>query len=756
MHKRLLSYMLFIVMVLTIIVLPLQVVHAASESENSDPDRSFTIDRVNIRAQLLNDGDMEVEELHTYTFDGAYHETIRTIGEEGHKGIEFFKAYAVGNEFDLNEWEPAKFQQLPALKVTTATSKDEDLLVYQAALSADHETKSVLYHYRVSQVMREEDDIEHWNWKFFDDRNPSDLNQLYVEVELPRAISWDQGLSYDAYTYGSSDGTLDIKDDRFISYDYPYFPAGEPLDVRISFPMVDLAEQDTPVDGAPSALMTEQKSDLQDWHSLSKLSVLITILFVLVLIPLLLWQLCIIPLWYRMSVKRYIRMDFLQLQANYSVEEWNPRAILAGALSLRRRGVIDIDFKDVNRSAKAPNVTFYCLDESMLTLHADEQYFIDWLFASNEQGVFSTRSIFLPAVSRRESLYQRNQNRQRLKKIYAHLSEWKELIRKRIHLPDPSTNLLIRGLLIVLGYGLASVLFVFCLWIQDQNIIYIHSPIVYWIGFPDPSGYFFSRWFDPFYYLGMGAFAGVIIALFWALVMSSAQDFLKLIINKLFKEGSMLKRIALGCVTVYRHQILHFAIALSFILNVTWLCALNPPNFQLGVIVCAILVCVLMCFYPLPTHKMQVVIQQLKDQLMNGKYKQVADPEIMDWLFQASLIMECADEFLSTHPNVTEIANQHPEYELLAQSHQLVYVVKDVWGSISTFEQFEQNEKARKERNRIAKQQTKAGSSYYSSSSDSSSSSYYSSDSSSYSSDSSSSSSSDSSDSGGGGGSSSD
>ncbi len=76
--------------------------------------------------------------------------------------------------------------------------------------------------------MHGQDNTEYWNWKFFDNRNPSDLNQLYVEVELPRAISWDQGLSYDAYTYGSSHGTLDIKDDRFISYDYPYFPAGEP------------------------------------------------------------------------------------------------------------------------------------------------------------------------------------------------------------------------------------------------------------------------------------------------------------------------------------------------------------------------------------------------------------------------------------------------------------------------------------------------------------------------------------------------
>ncbi len=68
-------------------------------------------------------------------------------------------------------------------------------------------------------------------------------------------------------------------------------------------------------------------------------------------------------------------MDLLELQANYSVEEWSPRAILAGALSLRRRGVIDINFKGVNRSVKAPKFNFYRLDESMLTLHADEQYF---------------------------------------------------------------------------------------------------------------------------------------------------------------------------------------------------------------------------------------------------------------------------------------------------------------------------------------------------------------------------------------------
>src|SRR5690625_4809093 len=52
-----------------------------------DEERSFSIDQVKIDAQIQDDGTIQVRELYTYSFDGKYQGTTRSIDTD----IKIFK-----------------------------------------------------------------------------------------------------------------------------------------------------------------------------------------------------------------------------------------------------------------------------------------------------------------------------------------------------------------------------------------------------------------------------------------------------------------------------------------------------------------------------------------------------------------------------------------------------------------------------------------------------------------------------------------
>ncbi len=748
-QRCILIYTLLVIIMLTVSLQYIPVATATSHISN----RSFTIDRVDIQAQLLADGDMEVEELYTYTFDGTYHETIRTIGKEGYEGVEFFQAYAVDDAYDMNEWDHTQLHQLLALKVHKTTS--DDLFKYAATLSAKNETKKVLYHYRLRGVMKSSNSIGYWNWKFFDYRNPSTIGDVHIRMELPEALADSEELQVHANTYFPDTGSLNVQNHRVIIYDYPMLFAGEPLDMRISFPLAEQQLENhnmSKLDNAAPyfSLNHDQWTYVGKWNSLTKWSAIIIALFLAVIMPVFLWFIVIIPTYYRILIHRYMRMDMLELKAIYSRGEWDSWSILAGALSLYRRGIIDADFKKATIFDRTPVLTFSKRHHMSERLRTDDKYLMDWLFTQGGGNMFAINSIFMIAISKSASKYQQNQSRQRLNKIHSALPQWGALVSKELKLPDPSVYELIRLVRVLVGYGLATILFAKCLNIDDLDIVYFRSPIKYWLTRDfDPTGDFLGRWFDPFFYLGIGSFIGLWIVIGLAFLMYGVYAVIIALTNRSVDgEPRFLERVLFWFIDKDGTHILKKGIAISFLLNVLWLCAFNPPNAQLWMISCAIFLCVAVCFYPLPMYRQEIPIQQLRYRLMNGKYSHVMDAALLEWLFQASLVLQCADEFLGSHPQIKAIAEQHPEHELLSKAHRIVYAVNTVWGSIIEFENREREIKERKERSRLQREQARARNDYYSSSS--------SSDSTSYSADSSSSSLSDSSDSGGGGGSSSD
>src|SRR5690625_2758785 len=118
-------------------------------------DRSFTIDKVTIDAQIDEEGIMNVSELFTYTFDGSFQGMTRTIDSDVHG----FKAYLVEN----HTIEMSKL--LENAQPLTVEKEDHTFKTYS---ESKHETKHILYQYEVRGSVNKYADTADISYEFFD------------------------------------------------------------------------------------------------------------------------------------------------------------------------------------------------------------------------------------------------------------------------------------------------------------------------------------------------------------------------------------------------------------------------------------------------------------------------------------------------------------------------------------------------------------------------------------------------------------
>ncbi|HWO95359.1 MAG TPA: DUF2207 domain-containing protein, partial [Bacillus sp. (in: firmicutes)] len=144
-------------------------------------DSSFKVERVDVRAQILSDGDLYIEELFTYNFQGEYDYTERSLELLGHEGVEFFEAYIPPAAKALGEFS---YENAKRLDVDYSNKQS----AYYTKVDAKDETKKIYYRYRLDQAASRFHDTAELDWNFFCS-NDSDLHNLTIETFLPSAFN---------------------------------------------------------------------------------------------------------------------------------------------------------------------------------------------------------------------------------------------------------------------------------------------------------------------------------------------------------------------------------------------------------------------------------------------------------------------------------------------------------------------------------------------------------------------------------------
>ena len=137
---------------------------------------------------MFTNGDLYVEELHTYLFEGEHSEVERNLEEVRHYGIEFFEAYIPPEGKELGEFT---YEDSTWLDVD---DRDDESL-YTTKITAKDEEKRVYYRYRINEIASRFSDTGELYWDIFaflDD----DLKNITIETVFPKSIEKSEVETY--------------------------------------------------------------------------------------------------------------------------------------------------------------------------------------------------------------------------------------------------------------------------------------------------------------------------------------------------------------------------------------------------------------------------------------------------------------------------------------------------------------------------------------------------------------------------------
>lgn len=225
----------------------------------------FSISKVNIEAYLQEDGNVEVTESHTYSFDGEFNGITRElVPKEGAK-----ISQVTGTENGKN------------LKV----EKEDNL--YKIHRKGEDESITIDISYMIENGVDVYSDVAEFYWAFFDDRNESTYENMSILIHPPKETT-----DVIAFGYDEAFETEKIQTDGSVLFKMGEVPYEEKGDIRVAYnaslfpaanitadkPMKDriLKEQQVLYDEA--AAWEQRKSDLS---SLSLIAVSAFVILIL-------------------------------------------------------------------------------------------------------------------------------------------------------------------------------------------------------------------------------------------------------------------------------------------------------------------------------------------------------------------------------------------------------------------------------------------------------------------------------------------
>ncbi|WP_054708740.1 DUF2207 domain-containing protein [Bacillus sp. JCM 19041] len=149
----------------------------------------FTIEQVRIDAYFHEDGTVEVEESHTYDFEGDFNGISRSLIAQENSEIVDFEASENGNQLNVEQ---------------------EDNL-YKVYRGGEDETITIDLTYTIANGVHVYDDVADFYYGFFDNSNESDYNQLDLYVHPPQdaepIVAYGEDAAADSATT-EEDGTV--------------------------------------------------------------------------------------------------------------------------------------------------------------------------------------------------------------------------------------------------------------------------------------------------------------------------------------------------------------------------------------------------------------------------------------------------------------------------------------------------------------------------------------------------------------------
>lgn len=348
-------------------------------------DRSYTINKVTISAEIDESGRIHVQEVYTYSFDGEYNGTTRTIKSD----VSNF------NAFLLPDNDHRAFLEGDTKKIKPLQT-ELDKRTYKSFTKSNNETKTILYTYEINGSVEKYRDIGKLYYSFFDKENESDIRDLTITILLPTSLNID-----DMYVFlrekGDS-GSVE-KYTNTIVYKNDLLPAKKDSYLTLLFPSSALSEMEVTED---KDMLNQTLAAEEDWqdratHLQENFSTLKPIIMILAIMIVLI-TVFIIRIHPIRNRKKYDDETLIQifertdpLFVSY-LERFrliiDEKSLLPALFSLKTREIIHIEEAPSNKDENKSTVRFTWMDHHKEIDEAD-QYLKDWLFTETTENEVS-------------------------------------------------------------------------------------------------------------------------------------------------------------------------------------------------------------------------------------------------------------------------------------------------------------------------------------------------------------------------------
>ncbi|MBY0124366.1 DUF2207 domain-containing protein [Bacillus sp. S/N-304-OC-R1] len=396
--------------------------------------KSFLINQVDIHAFILDNGDLYVEELFTYEFEGQFNGTTRTIGVDDHQGIQFFEGYLAPPSTNLLSYDSGSFKPLKV---------ERENLTFKIHTASKDETKKVFYRYLIKGAVTKYKDTGQFYWRFFDEMNESDLHHITIRMTLYNDS--DRTLKGYAFLHDLTGGSLEKSKQDGIIYMNELLPAGKTAELRFLFPEDYLknARFTEEVSKLEEFLLEEEK--YQKWFEkrtavspiVDGIDVILFITVFSLLLVTVFYPRRIIRLFHRgLPVEELEKLDSFILANLYRKGKLQHSDIISALFRLYQKGIISIG-QETARPAyledeEAPDYTYrFTLLKHGQKLTQYEQDLIDWLFVTVDSGqrVFSLDDLPFPTKTEKQKNWRLEEEyKQAEAAFHSTFKKWKETV----------------------------------------------------------------------------------------------------------------------------------------------------------------------------------------------------------------------------------------------------------------------------------------------------------------------------------------
>ncbi|WP_255763910.1 DUF2207 domain-containing protein [Jeotgalibaca sp. MA1X17-3] len=192
--------------------------------------RSFEIMNYDVQVDIQEDGSALFTERITYDFEGAYNGVLYKLDvSEIETPTDVKVSMQADGQQDAFPFAPSTSEE-PG---TFALENTEDFLEFTVYNPMEDEVQTVIYEYRLPEIITNYNDIAELNRKVIGEGWEDDIEDIMISITLPQAVE-DGELR--AWGHGDLEGEVALKDNQEVLLTVPYNSAESFVEARVIFP----------------------------------------------------------------------------------------------------------------------------------------------------------------------------------------------------------------------------------------------------------------------------------------------------------------------------------------------------------------------------------------------------------------------------------------------------------------------------------------------------------------------------------------